>query len=81
MFWGSAHQVSDARHKARIVACGNFQQATGKETHATVASQEDWMTLIVPSKSHKEQAPTHKNMLDEALVQTLGLAAKLNQRV
>ena len=37
----------DGRYKARLVACGNFQRAGGKDTHATVAAQEDWLTLIV----------------------------------
>ena len=37
----------DGRYKARLVACGNFQRAAGTEVHATVAAQEDWMTLIV----------------------------------
>ena len=34
----------DGRHKAMLVACGNFQRAAGSETHAMVAAQEDWMT-------------------------------------
>ncbi len=38
---------SDGRYKARIVACGNYQKSAIAEHHATVAAQEDWMTLIV----------------------------------